>query len=34
VFDQSDELVVAVAPEGTRSAVEKWKTGFYHIADN
>ncbi len=32
VFDQSDELVIAVAPEGTRSAVEKWKTGFYYIA--
>ncbi len=32
VFDQSDELVIAVAPEGTRSGVEKWKTGFYHIA--
>ena len=31
-FDQSDELVIAVAPEGTRSPVEKWKTGFYHIA--
>lgn len=23
---------VAIAPEGTRSKVEKWKTGFYHIA--
>lgn len=21
-------------PEGTRSAVEKWKTGFYHVAEN
>jgi len=31
-FDQSDEMVIAVAPEGTRSAVKKWKTGFYHIA--
>ena len=31
-FGQSDEMVIAVAPEGTRSAVEKWKTGFYHIA--
>jgi len=31
-FDQSDELVIGVAPEGTRSRVEKWKTGFYHIA--
>ena len=31
-FEQSDELVIVVAPEGTRSRVEKWKTGFYHIA--
>lgn len=31
-FDQSDEMVIGVAPEGTRSRVEKWKTGFYHIA--
>ncbi len=28
----SDELVIGVAPEGTRSRVEKWKTGFYHMA--
>lgn len=26
------ELIVAVPPEGTRSWVKKWKTGFYHIA--
>ena len=31
-FGQSDEMVMALTPEGTRSAVEKWKTGFYHIA--
>jgi len=31
-FDQSEQMVIAVAPEGTRSAVKKWKTGFYHIA--
>ena len=31
-FGQSDEIVMALAPEGTRSPVEKWKTGFYHIA--
>ncbi len=28
----SDRLVVAVPPEGTRSKVKKWKTGFYFIA--
>lgn len=29
---QSNELIVAVPAEGTRSWVSKWKTGFYHIA--
>lgn len=27
-----DSLALLVTPEGTRSKVEKWKTGFYHIA--
>ncbi len=27
-----DELMVVIPPEGTRSAVERWKAGFYHIA--
>ena len=27
-----DELMVLIAPEGTRSKVENWKAGFYHIA--
>ena len=31
-FDKSNEMIIAVAPEGTRSQVQKWKTGFYHIA--
>ena len=31
-FDKSDEMIIVVAPEGTRSQVQKWKTGFYHIA--
>lgn len=31
-FNQSDALIIAVAPEGTRSLVKNWKTGFYHIA--
>lgn len=31
-FDKSDEMKIAVAPEGTRAQVHKWKTGFYHIA--
>jgi 1-acyl-sn-glycerol-3-phosphate acyltransferase len=31
-FKSSDYLVLAVPPEGTRSKVELWKSGFYHIA--
>jgi 1-acyl-sn-glycerol-3-phosphate acyltransferase len=27
-----DDAVIAITPEGTRSRVEKWKTGFYRIA--
>jgi 1-acyl-sn-glycerol-3-phosphate acyltransferase len=27
-----DSMFLVVPPEGTRSAVEKWKSGFYHIA--
>lgn len=27
-----NKFVVAIAPEGTRKKVDKWKTGFYHIA--
>ena len=29
---QADKFILAVTPEGTRSKVERWKTGFYHIA--
>jgi 1-acyl-sn-glycerol-3-phosphate acyltransferase len=32
VFDSSKECFLCIAPEGTRKAVKKWKTGFYHIA--
>ena len=28
----ADRLLLALAPEGTRSSVEKWKTGFHRIA--
>ncbi len=31
-FEQSDQLLMAIAPEGTRGAVGEWKSGFYHIA--
>ncbi|WP_448568732.1 1-acyl-sn-glycerol-3-phosphate acyltransferase [Thalassotalea ganghwensis] len=32
LFNQKIPLVLALAPEGTRSKVYKWKTGFLHIA--
>lgn len=34
LYQQQDELVVLIPPEGTRKRVERWKTGFYHIANN
>jgi len=32
IFDSKERFAVAIAPEGTRSKVDKLKTGFYHIA--
>jgi len=32
-FNDNERLVIGVAPEGTRSHVGEWKTGFYHIAN-
>lgn len=34
LFKTNDELILMVPAEGTRKRVEKWKTGFYHIAKN
>ena len=31
-FNESDELVLTIAPEGTRSYNPNWKRGFYYIA--
>jgi len=31
-FARRDAFVLTIAPEGTRGAVEKWRTGFYQIA--
>lgn len=31
-FSKRTEFMLTIAPEGTRGAVRKWKTGFYHIA--
>lgn len=32
LFKDQKELVLMIAPEGTRSPNRKWKTGFYYIA--
>ena len=31
-FKAADRLLLALSPEGTRSTVDQWKTGFYRIA--
>lgn len=32
MFEEHDSFILALAPEGTRKYVAKWKTGFYYIA--
>ena len=32
LFERSEQLVLALAPEGTRTKTDHWKTGFYYIA--
>ncbi len=31
-FQSREQLILGLAPEGTRSKVERWKMGFYYIA--
>jgi len=31
-FRRMPQLVLAIAPEGTRRRVDRWRSGFYHIA--
>lgn len=31
-FEENEELILAIAPEGTRSKTDHWKAGFYNIA--
>lgn len=31
-FSENDQLMLVVAPEGTRSRSDRWKSGFYRIA--
>jgi len=32
LFSEKKEFRLAMAPEGTRKKVERWKTGYYYIA--
>ena len=32
LLQQSERMALVLAPEGTRSKTEYWKSGFYHIA--
>ena len=32
IFGKSEEFIMTITPEGTRSYSPKWKTGFYRIA--
>jgi 1-acyl-sn-glycerol-3-phosphate acyltransferase len=31
-FQEQDELILGIFPEGTRGKVERWRTGFYYVA--
>lgn len=31
-YRSTSSLVVVITPEGTRSRVERWRSGFYHVA--
>ena len=33
IVDSYDELAILFTPEGTRKRVDKWKTGFYRVAN-
>jgi 1-acyl-sn-glycerol-3-phosphate acyltransferase len=32
LFKKEEELIIIIPPEGTRKRVDKWKKGFYYIA--
>jgi len=33
LFASREQMILALSPEGTRSSVKRWKTGFYRIAE-
>ena len=32
IYNSTYKFILGISPEGTRSRVERWRTGFYHIA--
>ena len=32
IYNSTDKFILGSSPEGTRRRVERWRTGFYHIA--
>ena len=32
-FDEHDEMILVMAPEGTRGRADRWKSGFWRMAD-
>jgi 1-acyl-sn-glycerol-3-phosphate acyltransferase len=32
-FNQHEDIIITIPPEGTRNKVNYWKTGFYYVAD-
>jgi 1-acyl-sn-glycerol-3-phosphate acyltransferase len=32
LFAATDQMILALSPEGTRSSVDRWRTGFYYVA--
>jgi len=32
IFNEKEDFIFALSPEGTRKRTVKWKTGFYHVA--
>ena len=32
-FDEHDEMILVMAPEGTRRRADRWKSGFWRMAD-
>ena len=31
-FDENEDLIIGLSPEGTRNKTDRWRTGFYYIA--